>query len=165
VAIAGVGAYPTFASEALRAPLAAVTVAALAVLAVAVIGRWSAFVQLALWLPLAAYAAFLVERGEVDTRAPLVAAGLLVAAELAYAALEPPTTRRAAARSALLVLVGAAGAAALGALLVGAAALGRGTLVEYAFGFAAAAATVALLTWLAWSASRSAGERGGPTSG
>jgi hypothetical protein len=129
-----------------------VTAVALLSLVVGAIGRWSALIQLALSFPLGAYAAFLVERGEVDSNAPLVAAGLLVAGELAYAALEPPTTSRAAARSALLVALAAVGAVALGALLIGTAAIGEGTLVEFAFGFGAAAAALAVLTWLAWSA-------------
>jgi hypothetical protein len=148
--LAAVSAYPTLASSRLREPLAAATGVALLSLLVGAIGRWGALVQLALALPVGAYAAFLVDRGEVDARAPLVAAGLLVAGELAYASLEPPTTTRAAARSAVLVAVAAVGAVALGALLVGAAAIGEGTLAEFAFGVGAAAAAVAVLTWLAW---------------
>jgi hypothetical protein len=131
---------------------------ALLALAVGAIGRWGALIQLALSLPVGAYAAFLVERGEVDASAPLVGAGLLVAAELAYASLEPPTTKRAAARSAALVVLAAVGAIALGALLAGAAAIGEGTLVELAFGIGAAAAVVAVLTWLAWSGRRAASQ-------
>jgi hypothetical protein len=124
-------------------------------LAVGVAGRWGALVQLALSLPVGGYAAFLVERGDVDARAPLMAAGLLVAGELAYASLEPPTTRRAALRAGMLAALAAAGAAALAVLLIGTAALGGGSLLEYAFGFGAAAAAIAVLTWLAWTASRS----------
>jgi hypothetical protein len=40
--------------------------------------------------------------------------------------------------------------------LIGTAVIGSGALVEFAFGVGAAAAAVAVLTWLAWSASRRA---------
>jgi hypothetical protein len=157
--LAAVGAYPTLQSSRLREPLAAATGAALLALALGAIGRWGSLIQLALSLSLGSYAAFLVDKGEVDAWAPLVGAALLVAGELGYASLEPPTTPRAAARSAMLVALAAVGAVALGALLVGAAAIGEGTLVEFAFGFGAAATAVGVLTWLAWSARRRA--RGG----
>jgi hypothetical protein len=156
VVIAAVGAYPTLASSRLREPLAAATGLALLSLAIGAIGRWGTLIQLSLALPLGAYAAFLVERGEVDAKAPLVGAALIVAGELGYASLEPPTTRRAAVRSAVLVALAALGAIALGSLLVGTAAIGEGTLAEFAFGVGAAAAAVAVLAWLAWSASRNA---------
>jgi hypothetical protein len=159
VVIAAVGAYPTLASSRLREPLAAAIGLALLSLAIGAIGRWGTLIQLSLALPLGAYAAFLVERGEVDAKAPLVGAALLVAGELGYASLEPPTTRRAAVRSVVLVALAALGAIALGSLLVGTAAIGEGTLVEFAFGVGAAAAAVAVLTWLAWSASRGAAVR------
>jgi hypothetical protein len=158
LALIAVSAYPTLASSRLREPLAAATGVALLSLVVGAIGRWAALIQLALSVPVGMYAAFLVDRGEVDASAPLVGAGLLVAAELAYASLEPPTTNRAAARSAALVALAAAGAVALGALLVGAAAFGEGTLAEFAFGVGAAAAAVAVLTWLAWLGRRAASQ-------
>lgn len=157
MALASVGAYPALASPRLREPLAAVTACALVSLAVGAVGRWGALVQLALMLPLGGYAAFLVERGAVDSRAPLMAAGLLVAGELAYASLEPPTTRRAAYRSVAFVALAAVGAIGLGGLLLGTAAVGEGTLVEYAIGFGAAATTIAVLTWLTWAARRREG--------
>ena len=157
--IAAVGAYPTLASSGLRDPLAAATGLALLLLAIGAIGRWGTLIQLSLALPLGAYAAFLVEQGEVDAKAPLVGAALLVAGELGYAALEPPTTRKGAVRSAALVGVAALGAVALGSLLIGTAVIGEGSLVEFAFGVGAAAAAVAVLAWLAWSTSRRAAAR------
>jgi hypothetical protein len=127
------------------------TLAALSV-AVGVAGRWAFFVQTGLSLLLAQYAAFLLEHGDVDARAPLYAAGLLIAGELGYAALEPPATRRAFARGAALVAACAAAAAALGVFLIGAAAASGGSLTEELLGVGAAAATIALVARLAWSA-------------
>jgi hypothetical protein len=58
-------------------------------LAAGVAFRWSAPIPAALFLLGAEYAAFLaVEDAPVDTRAPLVAAALLVTAELSYWSLE-----------------------------------------------------------------------------
>jgi hypothetical protein len=154
--IAAVGAYPALASPRLREPLAAATGLALVSLAFGAIGRWGTLIQLALALPLGAYAAYLVERGEVDSKAPLVGAALLVAGELGYASLEPPTTKEAAVRSALLVAIAALAAIALGSLLIGTAVIGEGTLAEFAFEIGAAAAAVSVLAWLTWSSSRGA---------
>ena len=86
--IAAVGAYPTLSSSGLRDPLAAATGLALLSLASGAIGRGGTLIQLSLALPLGAYAAFLVEQGEVDAKAPLVGAALLVAGELGYASLD-----------------------------------------------------------------------------
>jgi hypothetical protein len=141
-------------SGALGEPFAGLGTLAGISLAVGVAGRWAVFVQTALSLLLAEYAGFLLERGEVDARAPLFAAGLLVAGELGYAALEPPATRRAFARGAALLAVVAAAAAALGVLLLAAAAASGGSLAEEVAGFAAAAATIALVARLAWTARR-----------
>lgn len=111
--------------------------------------------QTALSLLLAEYAAFLLEHGDVDARAPLVAAGLIAAGELGYAAVEPPATRRGFGRGALLLVLVAACSAAFGVLLLAAAAASGGSLVEEIVGFAAAAATIALVARLAWTARRS----------
>jgi hypothetical protein len=111
-------------------------------------------VQIGLSLLLAEYAAFLLEHSDVDAGAPLFAAGLLVTGELSYAALEPPATRRAFARGAALLVVSAVAAAALAVVLLGAAAASGGTVVEGALGVGAAAATIALVARLAWSAQR-----------
>lgn len=121
-------------------------------LAVGVAGRWAFFVQTALSLLLAEYAGFLLERGEIDPRAPLFAAGLLVAGELGYAALEPPATRRGFTRGAAVLAALAAAAAALGVLLLAAAAASRASLAEEVIGFGAAAAAIALVARLAWTA-------------
>jgi hypothetical protein len=140
------------ASGALGGPQAALGVFALLSIATGVAGRWPFFLQTGLSLLLAQYAAFLLEYGEVDARAPLYAAGLLVAAELSYAALEPPATRRAFVRAAALLVACAAAAAGLAVLLLGAAAASGGSLTEEVLGVAAAAATIALVARLAWSA-------------
>ena len=100
------------------------------------------------------YLALLVGREELDARAPLIAAGLIIVAELAYAGLEPPATRRGLARTALVTLLLAVGAAALGALLLAAAAASSGTLVEATVGVVAAAGAIALVAWLATSTQR-----------
>ena len=145
-------AYPAIGSGALGGPLALLgTLAALSV-GVGVAGRWAVFVQAGLSLLVAEYAAFLLERGDVDAWAPLFAAGLLIAGELSYAALEPPATRRAFVRGAALVVACGGAAAVLGVLLLGAAAASGGSLTEELLGVAAAAATIALLARLAWSA-------------
>ena len=144
--------YPAVASGALGGPLAALGTFAALSLAVGIAGRWPFFVQTGFSLLLAQYAAYLLEHGDVDARAPLYAAGLLVAAELGYAALEPPATRRAFARGAVLLAASAAAAAALGVLLLGAAAASGGSLTEEVLGVGAAAATIALVARLTWSA-------------
>jgi hypothetical protein len=145
-------AYPALASGALGEPFTGLGILAAGSLVAGVAGRWSILVQAALSLLLVEYAGFLLERGEVDARAPLFAAGLLVAGELGYAALEPPATRRAFARGAALLAGLAAAAAALGTLLLAAAAASGGSLAEEIVGFAAAAATIALVARLAWKA-------------
>lgn len=147
-------AYPALASSALAEPFAGLGVLAGIALVAGVAGRWAILVQTALSLLVVEYAGFLLERGDVDARAPLYAAGLLVAGELGYAALEPPATRRAFARGAVLLAGVAAAGAALGTLLLAAAAASGGSLTEEIVGFAAATATIALVARLAWTARR-----------
>jgi hypothetical protein len=151
-ATAVLAAYPAVASGALGEPFAALGIVACLALAAGVAGHWAVLVQTAFSLLLGEYAAFLLERGDVDARAPLFAAGLIAAAELGYAALEPPATTRALLRGAALLAVVAAGAAALGVLLLAAAAASGGSLAEEIVGFAAATAAIALVARLAWTA-------------
>jgi hypothetical protein len=106
-------------------------------------------VQLGLALAVAAYAAALVERDEFDPRAPLVAAALLLAAELAYTSIEPPARR--VWPFSLLAVVGAAGVAAL---LLAAAGVGSGRVRDLVLGVVAAAGALALVARLAATATR-----------
>jgi hypothetical protein len=106
-------------------------------------------VQLGLALAVAAYAAALVERNEFDPRAPLVAAALLLAAELAYTSIEPPARR--VWPFSLLAVVGAAGVAAL---LLAAAGVGSGRVRDLVLGVVAAAGALALVARLATTATR-----------
>ena len=150
VVVGVVAVYPSLLAPELRRGLLPVAAFAVAAVVVAAIGRWGALIQAALSLVLAAYAVALLETAEVDRGAPFVAAGLIVGAEVAYASLEPPTTRRAVLRTALLITVAAAAAAVLGAFLIGTAGVGEGSLVEYGVGIAAAATAVGVLAWLTW---------------
>ncbi len=122
---------------------------ALVSLAVGLVGRWGALVQLALTISVVAYAVSLLDRGEVDQSAPFVAAALLAVGELAYTSLEPPA-RRVWPFSIGMV----AAAAGVAALLLGVAGLGEGEVRDLALGVIAAAAALAIVTRLAAKASR-----------
>lgn len=75
--------------EGLREADARLAVGSLAVLLAAIASGWSPLVPVALALAGGAYAGQLaVDDGQLDAAAPLVAAGLLVAGELAYWSLE-----------------------------------------------------------------------------
>jgi hypothetical protein len=124
-------------------------VLALLVLAAGLAASWGPLVQLGLALAVASYAAALVERDEFDPRAPLVAASLLVAAELAYTSIEPPARR--VWPFSLVVVVGAAGVASL---LLAAAGVGGGRVRDLVLGVAAAAGALALVARLAATATR-----------
>ena len=132
-----------------RIPLGIVGGAALVALAVGLAGRWGPLLQLALSLSVVAYAVSLLDRGEVDQRAPLVAAALLAVGELAYTSVEPPA-RRVWPFSAGIV----AAAAGVGALLLGVAGLGAGEVRDLAIGVVAAAAALAIVARLATRGSR-----------
>ena len=133
----------------IRQPLAAVAVLAAAVLGVGLAGRWGPLVQLGLALAVGVYAAALVDRDEFDPRAPLVAAALLAAAELAYTSIECPARR--VWPFSLVVVTSAAGVAAL---LLAAAGAGGGRVRDLVVGVAAAAGALALVAWLAATAAR-----------
>lgn len=111
--------------------------------------RWVPLVQLALSLVVVEYAVYLLERGDVDARAPFVAAGLLACGELAYTSVEPP-----ARRTWPLSLALVAGAAAVSALLLGVAGTGPDSLVALAVGVVAAVAALAVVARLAATAVR-----------
>ena len=132
-----------------RIPLGIVGGAALVALAVGLAGKWGPLLQLALSLSVVAYAVSLLDRGEVDQRAPLVAAALLAVGELAYTSVEPPA-RRVWPFSAGIV----AAAAGVGALLLGVAGLGAGEVRDLAIGVVAAAAALAIVARLATRGSR-----------
>jgi hypothetical protein len=144
VLLAAVGASTALQAEVFRVPLAVAGAAALVALAVGLAGRWSPLLQFALSLAVGAYAVSLLDRGEVDQRAPLVAAALLAVGELAYTSVEPPA-RRVWPFSVGMV----AAAAGVGALLLGVAGLGGGQVRDLAIGVIAAAGALAIVARLA----------------
>ena len=130
-----------------------------ALLAVALVGRWPGLMPWTIAFLGAQYAASLLIRGgSIDEFAPLYAASLLVIAELAYWALEERPAR--GGGSVVLGRLARLGALALGAAAAGAAVLvasegGAGNGVELKIlGLLAAAATLGVLTTLAWRSSR-----------
>jgi hypothetical protein len=133
--------------------VAAVGIGGAVVLAVALVGRWPDLFPWGIALLGAQYAASLLLRDEgIDPLAPLYAGSLLVTAELAYWAVE----RGPNARSVVLSRLAALCALALGTVGAGTALLavseggaGSGLALQFV-GLAAAAATLALVTWLAW---------------
>ena len=131
-----------------------VAVGLLALMAAVVLG-WSSLVAVSLVLLGSAYAVhFALDDPTLDTRAPVVAAGLLLAAELAYWSLEQLQRVRTESREQLrhLAVVAALG---LGGLFVGAVLLAvadvvrtRGLAVDL-FGAGAAASALLLLVLIA----------------
>lgn len=133
--------------------MAAVGIGGTAALAVALAGRWLDLLPWAIALLGSGYAASLLLRDDgVDPLAPLYAAGLLVAAELAYWALERgPNSRSVVVRRLLALTALALGTAGVGAALLTASEGGVGSgLALQLLGIAAAAAILGLVTWLAW---------------
>lgn len=136
-------------ADLLRIPLAVAGGAALVALAVGLLGRWGPLLQLSLSLAVVGYAVSLLDRGEVDQRAPFVAAALLAVGELAYTSVEPPARR--VWPFSLGIVVAAAG---IGALLIGVAGLGGGEVRDLAIGMVAAAAALSIVARLATRGSR-----------
>jgi hypothetical protein len=136
-------------ADRLPVPLAVAGAVAVVALAVGLAGRWSPLVQVALTISIVAYAVSLLDRGEVDQRAPFVAAALLAVGELAYTSLEPPA-RRVWPFSVAMV----AAAAGVAALLLGVAGLGGGEVRDLMIGVLAAGAALAIVALLASRASR-----------
>jgi hypothetical protein len=148
VALAAVSAYPAIATDRLSWPIAATAGAAVAVLVVSLVFGWSAGIAVALALSATAYGVYLGFRGGVvDGRAPLVAAALFVAAELAFRAIEPRAAaeRALASRGAVWLLAGTVMTAVIGALLLVVAGSATAGLWLEAFGVAAAVAALAVV--------------------
>jgi hypothetical protein len=139
------------ASGGLREPLAALAGLSVLGLIVGLLGRWGPVVQAGLSLAVAQYAAYLLERGDADSLAPLYAGGLLISAELAYDAIEPRGARE--RRAGFVVLLGVV-AVVVALLALGAAAVSTGGLLVEVVGIGAAVGTLALLARLAWTARR-----------
>ena len=150
---AGLVAYPAAAGDRLVSIVAGVGIAAWALLAVALAGRWPTLVTWATAGVGADYALFLRLRHDtVDTRAPAVAAGLIFVAELAFRALEPDAARlerRLFVRSASAVGGAAAAAAVIGGVLLLAAGSVSAGLALEAVGVAAAVVAVAVAVRIA----------------
>lgn len=154
--LAALGSYPALESESRRLLLALAAAAAVVALSGALLGRWPALIPIALTISGGAYAGLLGGSGQIDLGATtaLYAGGLLLVAELAYAALEPEAARD--DRGLLLhrigdLLVVVAGAVFASALvLVASEADLAGGLAWEAVGVVAATMTVALVAWLAW---------------
>ena len=142
--LAAVGAVSALQADLLRVPLAIAAGVAVVALVAGIAGRWGPLLQLALSVAVGAYAVSLLDRGEVDLRAPFVAAALLAVGELAYTSVEPPA-RRVWPFSVAMV----AAAAGVGALLLGIAELGGGQARDLAVGMVAAACALAIIARLA----------------
>ena len=154
VVLAALATYPVVAVDERKDVAAGIGAAALALLALALARRITALVPWPIALAGAGYAVMLALNADAtDAAAPLYAAGLLLAAELAYWSLEARGVPE--ERGLLPLRVGVIAACCLGtivvggALMVAAAAGGRGGVALEAVGVAAAAAAVALVTWLA----------------
>lgn len=146
--LTAVGAVSALQADLLRVPLAIAGGFAVVSLVVGIAGRWGPLLQLALSVAVGAYAVSLLDRGEVDLRAPFVAAALLAVGELAYTSVEPPA-RRVWPFSVGIV----AAAVGVGALLLGIAGLGGGQARDLAIGMVAAAGALAIVARLAAKAS------------
>jgi len=147
-----VGAYSALAGDRLVAVVAALGGIGVVVTALALVGRWAAFLPWGFVGVGAAYALFLSLRpGPLDARAPIVAAAFFLAAELSFWSLERRDWRSerqvVVRRLALLVSAGLATAIAGGLLLLVASERRSGVGQETA-GIAAAVLTVAVIAAL-----------------
>lgn len=126
----------------------------------ALAGRWASLLPLGLVGVGAAYAVYLSLRsGTIDPRAPIVAAALFAAAELAYWSIERQEGRAERAvlvRRTAFVLAGALATAILGSILLIVAGGAGGGLALEAVGVVAAVALLAVIAFL------SARPRGSP---
>jgi hypothetical protein len=151
--LVGLAVYPIAAGHRLVPVVLGVGAAACVVVAVGLVFRWWFAVAWGLALFGAEYAVFLRLRPDaVDARAPLVAAGLLVVAELAFEAVAAEGGRyeRSLVLGEAAMLVGAAVATVVagGFLLVAAGSVEAGVVLEAA-GALAAVGAVALVVRLA----------------
>ncbi len=151
--LAALCAYVAFAGERAETVLLSVGALAVTLLVLALATRWSPLLACALIAFGGEYAAFLLlSSGAVDARAPVVAAALLVVAELGYWSLErgiPAAPLRVVLRRLAMLLALASASVPVGILVLAAsgASLGRGLVLEAA-GVAAAAAAVAFVARL-----------------
>jgi hypothetical protein len=139
-------AYPATATPRLVALVAGLGIGGWTLLVVALATRWASLIGWALAIFGAEYAVFLRLRGgSVDSRAPFVAAALVLVAELSFAAVSRArgrAERTVVMRSALALAGAAAGAAIVGGVvLVAAGSVGSGLAFE---AVAVVAATVAV---------------------
>jgi hypothetical protein len=153
VLLASVAAYPVVAGHRLVGVLAVVGATGCGALVLALVLCWWPAVAWGVVLCGAEYAVFLRLRAdEVDPRAPLVAAGLVVAAELGFSSIAPPAGRaaRRVVLDELIALLASAMSATLvaGVVLVAAGSATAGLFLEAA-GAAAAVAAVALVVRVA----------------
>lgn len=151
--LVGLTAYPIAVGDRERLVVLAIGAAGCGLAAVGLVFRWWLVVAWGLALFGAEYAVFLRLRPDaVDSRAPLVAAGLLLAAELAFGAVAAEGGRyeRSLVAAEALMLLGAAFATILagGVLLVIAGTVNAGVALEAVGAFAAVCA-VGLLARLA----------------
>jgi hypothetical protein len=128
---------------------------AVALLAVAMAGRWHDLLPWGISLLAAPYAlSLLLREGGIDPFAPVYAGGLLLTTELCYWTMERAPTAGgreivpARAGSLIGLALAAAGAAVL-VLAVSDAGAGGGVALELV-GVVAAAAALGLVAWLAW---------------
>jgi len=147
-----VGAYSALAGDRLVAVVAVLGGIGVLVTALALVGRWVAFLPWGFVGVGAAYALFLsLRHGALDARAPIVAAAFFVAAELSFWSIERRNWRSerqvVVRRLALLVSAGLATAIAGGLLLLVASERRSGVGQETA-GIAAAVLTVAVIAAL-----------------
>lgn len=153
--LAAAAAYPVAAVERHADQIAALGALGVGVLLLGTAVRFSVAIPVGLALVGAEYAGFLAlrEGSGVHPSAPLVAGALVLAAEVAYSAMEPPLAAaspalRALRAARLLALaVGGAGVAAL-VLYVSVADVRTGLALELT-GVVAATSVLALLAWLA----------------
>ena len=149
----GIVAYAVLAGSRLPEVVAGVGAAGVLLVALALAGRWPSLLPLGLVGVGAAYAVYLsLGTGSVDSRAPLVAAALFVAAELAYWSLESQEGR---ADRAVLVRrisflgIGALGTSILGGVLLIVAGGDSGGVALEAAGIVSAVVLLAVIAFLA----------------
>jgi hypothetical protein len=153
LATGGIVAYSVAAGSRLPEVVAGVGAAGVLLVALALAGRWPSLLPLGLVGVAAAYALYLSLRTDsVDPWAPLVAAALFVAAELAYWSMERqegPGDRAVLARRITFLGIGALGTAILGGALLIVAGGDSGGVALEAAGIVAAVVLLAVIAFLA----------------
>jgi hypothetical protein len=148
-ALGGTALYPLLATDRLPAVIAGVGALSLLFFAAALALRSPGLVAWAIALCGAEYAVFLGFRTTVDRWAPLVAAAVFFAAELAYRVTEsssdPAPERDVVVRSSLWLAGGVLAATALGSVLLAAAGGANAGLGFEALGVAATVAALAVV--------------------